>query len=105
MIDKFPMKYLYLILSVLLLLCLAPMPYGFYQLVRFVAMVMFVVFTYIKWLNNQQPLAIVFVSLALLFQPFVKIALGRTMWNIVDVVVAIGLIVLWMKERRVRGGD
>ena len=28
------MKYLHLLLAVLLLLCLAPMPYGFYQLVR-----------------------------------------------------------------------
>ena len=35
---------------------------------------------------------------ALLFQPFVKVALGRTMWNVVDVAVAILLIVLWRKE-------
>ena len=93
------------IMAVLLLICLADMPYGYYQLVRFVSMVVFVVLAHKSWHNNQQPLAIVFVSLALLFQPFVKIALGRTIWNIVDVVVAIGLIVLWMKERRVRGGD
>lgn len=38
------MKYLYLIVAILLLLCLAPMPFGFYQLVRFVAMVVFIVF-------------------------------------------------------------
>ena len=35
----------------------------------------------------------------LLFQPFIKIALGRTMWNIVDVIVAILLVVLVVKER------
>lgn len=40
---------------------------------------------------------------ALLFQPFVKVALGRTMWNVVDVVVAIGLIVLYYKERNQSG--
>jgi hypothetical protein len=34
----------------------------------------------------------IFGGLALLFQPFFKIALGREMWNIVDVVVGIGLI-------------
>ena len=33
------MKYIPLILAALLLLCMAPMPYGFYQIVRFVAMV------------------------------------------------------------------
>ena len=93
------------IMEVLLLICLADMPYGYYQLVRFVSMVVFVVLAHKSWRNNQHSLTIVFVSLALLFQPFVKIALGRTIWNIVDVVVAIGLIVLWMNERRVRGGD
>ena len=39
-------------------------------------------------------------TLALLFQPFYKIALGRTIWNIVDVIVAIGLLVLFFYERR-----
>ena len=38
------MKYLYLILAALLMLCLAPMPYGYYQLVRFIALVLFAVF-------------------------------------------------------------
>lgn len=33
------MKQVYLILAALMLLCLAPMPYGYFQLVRFVAMV------------------------------------------------------------------
>ena len=37
-------------------------------------------------------------TLALLFQPFYKIALGRTVWNIVDVIVAIGLIALFFYE-------
>jgi hypothetical protein len=35
---------------------------------------------------------IIYGGLALLFQPFFKIALGREIWNIVDVVVGIGLI-------------
>ena len=99
------MKYSYLILAALLLLCLAPMPYGYYQLVRFVAMVLFAVFAYNYWKNDKQPLAIVFIALALLFQPFMKIALGRAMWNIVDVIVALGMITLWWLERNKRGID
>ena len=35
----------------------------------------------------------VYLALAILFQPFIKIALGRTIWNIVDVIVGIGLLV------------
>ena len=32
-------------------------------------------------------------GLALLFQPFYKVALGRQMWNTVDVIVGLGLII------------
>ena len=44
--------------------------------------------------NEQQKQAemIIYSGLALLFQPFFKIALGREIWNVVDVVVGIGLI-------------
>jgi arginine exporter protein ArgO len=35
-----------------------------------------------------------FVSLGILFQPVAKIALGRTIWNIVDVIVGILLLAL-----------
>jgi hypothetical protein len=35
---------------------------------------------------------IVYVGLAILFQPLIKIALGRLIWNIVDVIVAAGLL-------------
>ena len=92
------MKYLYLILSVLLLLCLLPMPYGYYMLVRFVSMVTFGVMAYQYIQKKQTVWAITFGALAILFQPFIKVALGRTMWNIVDVIVAVLLIVIWIKE-------
>ncbi len=94
------MKHLHLILSILLLLCLAPMPYGYYTIVRFVAMVVFAVMAYRYHEDENNSLAITFGALALMFQPFVKLALGRTMWNIVDVIVAVGLIVLWIKETK-----
>ena len=40
---------------------------------------------------------VVFIVLAVLFQPFAKIALGRLVWNIVDVAVAIYLLYLSFK--------
>ena len=75
------------------------MPYGYYTLVRFVSMVAFGVMAYRYYTQHKIILTITFASLALLFQPFIKIALGRTMWNIVDVLVAILLIVLWVKDK------
>ena len=92
------MNYLKLIMAVLLLLCLAKMPYGYYQLVRIVSMIAFAIMTYQYYENKKMPFAITFGGLVLLFQPFIKVAFGRTMWNVVDVIVAVGLIVLWWKE-------
>ena len=76
------------------------MPYGYYMLVRFVSMVAFGVIAYRFYTQSKVALTITFASLALLFQPFIKIALGRTIWNIVDVIVVVLLIIVWIKERK-----
>ena len=94
------MKHIYLILAALMLLCLAPMPYGYFQLVRFVAMVAFGLMAYRYYVINKTVAAVVFGVLALLFQPIYKIVLGRTMWNVVDVLVAVLLIALFVMEKR-----
>ena len=93
------LKTIRIVMAVLLLLCLAPMPYGFYQLVRFVAMIVFAYLAYYHFKAEEGGLAFTFAALTLLFQPFLKIALGRTIWNIVDVIVAIGLILLIAKGK------
>ena len=69
------------------------MPYGFYQFVRFAALVGFAILAYMSNQSNKQTEMIVYIVLALLFQPFVKIAFGRQIWNILDVIVGIALIV------------
>lgn len=83
-----------LVIAILLLLCLADMPYGFYTLVRFASAFAFAYFSYDYFKSKKDGLGFVFAALALLFQPFFKFALGRTIWNIVDVIVAIGLVYL-----------
>jgi hypothetical protein len=45
-------------------------------------------------------MTIIFIGLALLFQPFFKIALGRQIWNIVDVIVSIFLIATIFIDRQ-----
>lgn len=83
-----------LIIAVLLLLCLADMPYGFYELVRFAAAGAFAYLSYDYFKSKKDGLGIVFAGLALLYQPFFKVALGRVVWNCVDILVAAGLIYL-----------
>lgn len=92
------MTFVKLMTAILLLLCLAPMPYGYYQLVRFVAMVVFAILSFNYYKEKKNELSITFGALALLFQPFLKVALGRMMWNVVDVIVAILLITLYLRN-------
>lgn len=84
----------------MLFVCLLPMPYGYYVLVRFVAMAAFAWMAYDTYSKGKKPLAFTFASLALLFQPFAKIALGRTIWNVVDVIIGLLLIALFLYERK-----
>ena len=85
-------------LAIALLVCLFPMPYGYYTLVRFAAMIIFGCMAFCFYKEEKMPLCVIAGSLALLFQPFFKIVLGRTLWNVVDVVVAILLVILWYME-------
>ena len=81
-----------IVLSILFLLCLLDMPYSYFQIVRFAGLVGFGILAFLANETKQKEMTIIFIGLALLFQPFFKIALGRQIWNIVDVIVSIFLI-------------
>lgn len=88
------------VLSILFLLCLLEMPYGFYQFVRFAGLIGFSILAYQANQQGRQTEMIIYGGLALLFQPFFKISLGRQMCNVVDVVVGIGLLIsIFMKPK------
>lgn len=93
-------KLIKIALAILFFLCLLKLPYGYYELVRFLALIGFAYLAYQANQENNNTAAIIYTALALLFQPFFKIALGRELWNIVDVVVAIGLIVSIFQKRK-----
>ncbi len=87
-------------LATLLFLCLLSMPYGYYQLVRFIVLIGFGFLAYESYREGKQTEMIIYAALALLFQPFFKIALGRGIWNIVDVVVGVGLLISLTRKKR-----
>ena len=80
------------VLILLFLICLLDMPYGYYQLVRFLALLGFSILAYDASREENKTEMIIYIGLAILFQPIVKISLGREIWNVVDVIVALGLI-------------
>jgi hypothetical protein len=80
------------ILIILLLVCIFDMPYGYFELVRFAGLVGFAILAYKSSEDKQKEMTIVFIVLALLFQPFFKVILGREIWIIIDVLASIFLI-------------
>ena len=76
------------------------MPYGFYQTVRFAALVGFAVLAYQASERENKTEMIIYVCLAILFQPLLKISFGREVWNIIDIIVGIGLIVTIFWKRK-----
>jgi len=80
------------ILTILFIGCLFDMPYGYFQLTRFLGMVGFGILSYNQYKVNQGWL-ITWLASAILINPIFKISLGREIWNVVDVIWAILLIV------------
>lgn len=85
--------------AILLLLCILPMPYSFYTIVRLAMTVISGYLAYNYYSQNKKELAITFLIVAILFQPFIKFALGREVWLIVDIVTAIFLLILAIRKR------
>lgn len=84
-----------LILSLLLFLCLAHLPYGYYQFVRLAAFAGFIYLAYIELQRNKTAVGIGCVAGAILFNPIFKIAFQRRQWQILDIIVA-ALLLLWL---------
>lgn len=92
-------KYIKIGLAILFFICLLNMPYGYFQLVRMAGLIGFSILGYHAYKKNNNTVLIIYLGLALLFQPFIKVALGRQIWNIVDVFIGIGLIISVLKKK------
>jgi hypothetical protein len=77
-----------IILIILFLLCLFQMPYVYYQFARTVGMVGFVLLAYHDRGKKDKTLMIIWICSAIVINPIFKIALGRTLWNIMDIIWA-----------------
>ena len=85
--------------AIILLLCVFDMPYGIYSIVRVSTTIISGYFAYNYFTSKKLELAITFSIITLLFQPLVKIHLGRDIWVVVDVLVAILFFVIARKKK------
>ena len=76
------------IIAALLLLCLVEADYGFYQAMRTLISFGFAFLTYRYYQTGDKTNAIIYLCLLIVFQPLMKIGLGRGIWIVVDIVVA-----------------
>ena len=93
-------KVLIIVLIPLLLLCLLDMPYGYFMFVRWATMI---ILGYVGWklyATEKTELAYLFFGIAILFNPIIKIALGRFLWNVVDVVLAVFLLFFIIRDKK-----
>jgi hypothetical protein len=81
-----------IILSIIFLLCLTDMPYGYFQMVRVVGMIGFGILAVSEMDNRNKGMLYFYIASAVLINPIFKIALGRELWNVVDVIWAVALL-------------
>ena len=85
-------KIIKIALAVLFVICLADMPYGYFQFVRFLGMIGFSLLAFNEYERVNKGWAIFYIVSAILINPIFKISLGRELWIIIDVIWAIILI-------------
>lgn len=90
-------KFIKIGLAILFLLCLADMPYGYFQFVRFCGMIGFGILAVSENEKGNEKgnegMMYFYGASAILINPIFKISLGRELWNIFDIIWAIILIV------------
>lgn len=92
-------KVIKIVLAILLFVCIANMPYDYYQFLRYLALVGFAILAYEANKAVKLNETIIFIAIAVLFQPVFKISLGRTIWNALDVFIGVGLILSMYNQK------
>jgi hypothetical protein len=77
----------------MLLIGAAPLPYGYYMLLRIVATGIFVWAAFVAYERKNDVLPWVFGLLAILFNPIIKIHLPKELWAVIDVAAGVFLLV------------
>jgi len=88
-------------LAILFVICLTDMPYGYFQLVRFIGVIGFLYLAFNE--HQRKNWKMFYIISAILINPIFKISLGRGLWNIIDVawsVILIGTIVLQKDKKQ-----
>lgn len=99
---------IYLIFAcALLLLALAPMPYGYYQFIRIAITLVASINAFDLYKKNKSLLLVVFVSIIILYNPIFPIHISKAIWIPLNLVTALflGVFALVHKNNEVGSED
>jgi hypothetical protein len=88
-LEKRPHLIPCIIAAIMLFLALAPWPYGYYQLLRFVVCGVSVYVAFIAYNWQKIWATFLFGFIAVLFNPLIPIHLSRELWQPIDTICAI----------------
>ena len=81
--NNIPTPVIY-IASALLFIAIFPMPYGYYTLLRITATGVFVWVAIAAINQNEKIIPWIFIVLAILFNPIIKIHFAKEIWAVID---------------------
>ena len=91
-----PIPVIYITVA-MLLIGVAPLPYGYYTLLRIVATIVFAWAAYITFERDNKTLPWIYALIAILFNPIIKIHLPKELWIFID--IGAGVFLLSTKSR------
>lgn len=100
--DNFKHPLIWFIPIIALIVSFSPVPFGFYTLIRLIVTVAAVYLAYLDYKINEKNTAflVIFVLIALFFNPIIKIHFSRFYWHFIDVIVLVILIVHYVKIKK-----
>lgn len=85
--------------AIALVIGAAPMPYGYYILLRLCACTLFAYSSFISFNRKHSILVFVYGLFAIIFNPLIQIHFSKTIWIFIDISAAILLITTRNKIR------
>ncbi len=78
-----------IVISIMLLLSLFSLPYDYYQILRLFTTTIAAYCAVLAYRQKRDTWIWVFSTIALMFNPFLPVKLGRDLWNVADIIVAL----------------
>lgn len=98
-------KLIKIALAALILITILHIPWGWFRLFRYFSLVGFSILAYYAYERKNIPLVILYLVLAMIFQPFWLLPMGPLPWHALDVAVAAGLVLsVFIRKRRKKAG-